>query len=85
MYAKFHKHPMMGSRSKIGGTEMSGEREREQEQEKLLLLSKSANFKQSPNPNQIEFRHTDFGIVILMVRSVHMRGFKSLENLKVFF
>ena len=83
MYAKFHQHPMMGSGSKIGGTEMSGERE--QEQEKLLLHSKSANFKQSPNPNQIEFRHTDFGIVILMVRSVQMRGFKSLENLKVFF
>ena len=53
MYAKFHKHPMMGSRSKIGGTEMSGEQEEQEqeqeqeEQEKLLLHSKLAIFKQS--------------------------------------
>ena len=40
MYAKFHQHPMMGSGSKMGETEMSGEQEEEQQQEKLLLHSK---------------------------------------------
>ena len=70
MYAKFHQHPMMGSGSKIGGTEMSGERE--QEQEKLLLHSKLANFKQSQNPNQMEFSH-DFEVFVL-ARSVHIDG-----------
>ena len=66
MHAEFHRNRMMGSGSKIGGTEMSGEQQEEEQQEKLLLHAKYADFKQSPKPNQTEFRHGDFGIVIIM-------------------
>ena len=48
MHAKFHRNRMMGSGSKIGGTEMSREQQQEQQREKLLLHAKYADFKQSP-------------------------------------
>ena len=46
MYAKFGLPPMIGSWSKIGGTEASGE-EREEREQELILHAKCADFKQS--------------------------------------
>jgi len=83
MHAKFGLPPTIGSWSKIGGTEASGEQQ--QEQQELILHAKIADFKQSPKPNQTEFRHGGFGIVIIMAWSVHIRGFKSFEHHLVVF